>query len=107
MEAFSMTKQSGLVNQVALPRSHRAAAGMFGLAIVVAAATLATASRADEWADCHAAPNNPQVVLRGCSEIIKQGVRPKADIAEAYRRRGTVHGGQGRFQESLADFDQS
>ena len=33
MEAFSMTKQSGLVNQVARPRSHRAAAGMFGLAI--------------------------------------------------------------------------
>jgi hypothetical protein len=61
----------------------------------------ATTGWADDWADCSG--TDPDLSIRGCSNIIAVGRESRDNVAIAYIDRGIAYGNKGDYDQEIAD----
>jgi len=76
---------------------------VIAMLLLLAALTLAAPTKADEFDDCNA--DDPDRVIRGCSQIVGRG--SKRNRAAAYYIRGNAHLDKGKYDKAIADFTQA
>ncbi|MGD1017360.1 MAG: tetratricopeptide repeat protein [Roseiarcus sp.] len=74
---------------------------LIGLALTLAALPAAAQTREQNWAKCKGV--DPDLNVSGCTALIQSGRETAADLAVAYRNRGSGYGALALLDESIAD----